>query len=244
MKISIYNEQQPHTLLFLHGGGVGGWMWKKQLAHFSDYKCAVAELDFGTANASIERLANQLLHWAELNIGQRKVALIGFSIGAQIALQMVSKRPELFCFTMLNSPLTIPATLPNSIIRHAVRCTHPLIKNRSFSALQASALAIPAEDFETYYQQSLELSPLALTNMLEENMQFSIPEDFPDIKTNVLVTVGEKEKPIVKQSAAKLANCNPQCKSLLIANTRHGFPLEHPQLFNLLLGKELAGSQF
>ncbi|SDC10036.1 Pimeloyl-ACP methyl ester carboxylesterase [Terribacillus halophilus] len=244
MKVSIYNEQQPHTLLFLHGGGVGGWMWKKQLAHFSDYKCAVAELEFGTADASIERLANQLLHWVELNTGQGKVALIGFSIGAQIALRMVSKRPELFCFSMLNSPLTIPSTLPKSIIRNAVRCTHPLIKNRSFSALQARALAIPAEDFETYYQQSLQISYLALTKMLEENMQFSIPSEFPNTKTNVLVTVGEKEKSIMKRSAAKLADCHPFCKSLLIANSRHGFPLEHPQLFNLLLRKELAGSPF
>lgn len=193
MKITIYHEHQEQTLLFLHGGGVGGWMWKEQIMHFRDYRCAVAVLDFEAANVSIKHLADQLLNWAENNKRNGKLALIGFSIGAQIALQMVSKRPDLFCFTMLNSPLTIPVNLPRNIIRTAVSLTHPLVKNKSFATLQARALSIPAEDFDTYYQHSLQISSMALTKMLEENMQFSIPRSFSNIKTDILVTVGAKE---------------------------------------------------
>lgn len=244
MKISIYHEQQEQTLLFLHGGGVGGWMWKKQIAQFTDYKCAVAELDFGAANVSIEHLANQLLNWAENNMSNGKLALVGFSIGAQIALKMVSRRPDLFCFTMLNSPLTIPVNLPRNSIRFAVSLTYPLVKKRSFAALQARVLSIPAEDFDTYYQHSLQISSMALTKMLEENMQFSIPKDFSNIKTDILVTVGEKEKQIMKRSATELTNRNSNCSSLLIANIGHGFPVEQPQLFNLLLRQKLATHQF
>ncbi|MGG1593137.1 alpha/beta fold hydrolase [Terribacillus saccharophilus] len=244
MKITIYHEHQEQTLLFLHGGGVGGWMWKEQIMHFKDYRCAVAELDFETDNVSIKHLADQLLNWAENNKRNGKLALIGFSIGAQIALQMVSKRPDLFCFTMLNSPLTIPVNLPTNIIQCAVSLTYPLVKKRSFAALQARALSIPAEDFDAYYQYSLQISSIALTKMLEENMQFSIPQDFSNIKTDVLVTVGAKEKQIMKRSAAELTNRNSDCSSLLIADIGHGFPVEQPQLFNLLLRQKLATHQF
>ncbi|MFP7255479.1 alpha/beta hydrolase [Terribacillus goriensis] len=243
MKISTYHDHQEQTLLFLHGGGVGGWMWRKQIVDFKDYRCAVAELDFGAENVSIEHLANQLLNWAEKKKGNGKLSLIGFSIGAQIALQMVSKQPELFCFTMLNSPLTIPVNLPKDIIRNTVHIVHPLVKIRSFAALQARSLSIPIEDFDTYYQHSLQISSMAVIKMLEENMQFSIPENFPNIKTDILVTVGEKEKKIVKRSAAKLTNENPYCTSLLIADIGHGFPVEQPLLFNHLLRQKLADYQ-
>ncbi len=105
MKITIYHEHQEQTLLFLHGGGVGGWMWKEQIMHFKDYRCAVAELDFETDNVSIKHLADQLLNWAENNKRNGKLALIGFSIGAQIALQMVSKRPDLSVLPCLTARL-------------------------------------------------------------------------------------------------------------------------------------------
>lgn len=243
MKITIYHEHQEQTLLFLHGGGVGGWMWKKQIMHFKDFRCAVAELDFEAANVTIEHLANQLLKWAENNKRNGKLALIGFSIGAQIALQMVSKRPDLFCFTMLNSPLTIPVNLPRNIIRIAVSLTHPLIKNKSFAALQARALSISAEDFDTYYQHSLQISSMALTKMLEENMQFAIPKNFSNIQTDILVTVGAKEKQIMKRSASEITNRNPYCSSLLIADIGHGFPVEQPLLFNHLLRQKMTACQ-
>ena len=32
------------TLVFLHGGGGGGWMWQPQLEAFTDYHCLVPDL--------------------------------------------------------------------------------------------------------------------------------------------------------------------------------------------------------
>jgi pimeloyl-ACP methyl ester carboxylesterase len=239
MKITVYHPQQESTLLFLHGGGVGGWMWTKQIEHFSDYRCAVAELDFSKAGASIEQIATDLLTWAESNKGAGKLVLIGFSIGAQIALQMVSKRPDLFTFTMLNSPLTLPTNIPNKLIDYASRMTHPLIRNRNFAKLQARVLCIPAEDFNTYYQYSQRITLQELTQTLAENMQFRIPENFYSLSANILVTVGAKEKTIMKQSAQLLTQINPNCVSIVVADTGHGLPLAHPLLFNSLIRQKL-----
>ncbi|SNZ04959.1 Pimeloyl-ACP methyl ester carboxylesterase [Terribacillus aidingensis] len=239
MKITIYHPQQESTLLFLHGGGVGGWMWTQQIECFSDYRCAVAELDFRKEGASIEQIATDLLTWAESNKGAGKLALIGFSIGAQIALQMISKRPDLFSFTMLNSPLTVASNIPLFMIEAVVRLTHPLIKNRSFAALQARVLCIPAEDFDTYYQYSQRITPRELVQTLTENMQFRIPDSFHSISANILVTVGAKENQIMKKSAQLLTLTNPNCISMLVADTGHGLPLTHPLLFNSLLRQKL-----
>lgn len=48
----------------------------------------------------------------------------------------------------------------------------------------------------------------------------------------------------MKRSAAELTNRNSNCSSLLIADIGHGFPVEQPQLFNLLLRQKLATHQF
>ncbi len=31
-------------IVFIHGGGVSGWMWKKQLEYFTNYHCLVPDL--------------------------------------------------------------------------------------------------------------------------------------------------------------------------------------------------------
>ena len=44
----FYEEYGPSTaptIVFLHGGGVSGWMWRPQIDHFKeDYHCLVPDL--------------------------------------------------------------------------------------------------------------------------------------------------------------------------------------------------------
>ena len=37
-------EKNAPLMLFLHGGGVSGWMWDKQIQHFTSYHCIVPDL--------------------------------------------------------------------------------------------------------------------------------------------------------------------------------------------------------
>ena len=39
-----YGNMEGPLLVFIHGGGVGGWMWDKQIAYFKDYHCLVPTL--------------------------------------------------------------------------------------------------------------------------------------------------------------------------------------------------------
>ena len=36
-----YGDKSAPLMLFLHGGGVSGWMWDKQIQYFTHYHCIV-----------------------------------------------------------------------------------------------------------------------------------------------------------------------------------------------------------
>lgn len=38
------NKSAPTMMVFLHGAGVSGWMWDKQVDYFTDYHCVVPDL--------------------------------------------------------------------------------------------------------------------------------------------------------------------------------------------------------
>jgi predicted esterase len=69
-------------------GGCG--MWDKPVQYFSDYHCVVPELINDDADFSIEECAKKLLTIIEEKAENKHVIVIGFSLGAQIAIKKLS----------------------------------------------------------------------------------------------------------------------------------------------------------
>ncbi|MCV5768292.1 hypothetical protein OFN22_32900, partial [Escherichia coli] len=53
--------------------------------------------------------------------------------------------------------------------------------------------------------------------------------------SNILVTVGENEKRIMKDSLTKILESNPHCTGVIISKIGHGISLANPKLFNTLI---------
>lgn len=241
------NRIAPLLMMFIHGGGVSGWMWEQQIRYFSHYHCIVPDLpEHGQSHSeifSIESSAEQLLRLLNEKADGRKVAVIGFSLGSQVLLQMLSVKPDVIDFAIINSALVRPWPHAKSWIGPTIRLAHPLIQFRWFSRLQANTLYINDDRFETYYQESRRMSAETLVRVLHENMSFTIPEGFAQAAGKLLITVGEKEKAVMKQSAKDLLNANPNCTGVLFAQTGHGAPLVQSGLFNEMVERWIHGQE-
>lgn len=145
---------------------------------------------------------------------------------------MISLKPQLIDFAIINSALVTPSPIAEKWIRPLIKLTFPLIKNKSFAKLQAKTLYVNQEYFEQYYEDSSKMKVDTLIKILKENMSFSIPRDFSKAQCNILVTVGEKEKGNMKQSATHLVNSNPNCQGVVLSNIGHGVSLANPEFFN------------
>lgn len=230
---------EASLLVFLHGGGVSGWMWKKQIEYFNDYHCLVPDLPghglSSCTDFSIHNCAEEILNLMLTKAQGKKVVLIGFSLGAQVAMEILSMNPEIVDYSIINSALVRPDPLTMKMIQPAIRLTYRLTKNRTFSKLQAKQLYISEEMFETYYKETSNMDMNLLIQVLEENMSFRIPTDFSKSTSKILITVGEKEKKMMRKSLLDIVDNTRNCKGIIIPNVGHGVSLARPDLFNKIV---------
>ncbi|MFB5086431.1 alpha/beta hydrolase [Psychrobacillus sp. PGGUH221] len=234
-----YGDKNAPLIVFLHGGGVSGWMWDEQVRYFKQYHCLVPDLPaqgISSENSfSIKGSAEKLNELIEEKAQDKEIIVTGFSLGAQVLIEMLSLKPNLIDYAIINSALVRPSTVAKSLIGPSIRLTFPLIKNKAFSKFQSRTLYIREDQFEKYYTESTQMKKETLIQILEENMSYKIPHNFNKAKSKILVTVGEKEKSIMKKSAVDLLKSNPHCNGLIIPNVGHGIPIADPDYFNNLL---------
>ena len=235
-----YGDKNACLMIFLHGGGVSDWMWDKQIQYFTHYHCIVPLLpEHGLNNDkihfSIKGSTEEVINLIEEKASGKKVILIGFSLGSQVIIQLLSMKPDLIDFAIINSASARPMLYVNKVIKPTIGLSFPLIKNRWFSKLQAKTLYISEDYFEKYYEESCQIKPDTLVRVLEENMSFEIPKNFRKASGKILVTVGEKEKAIMKKSAKDIVETNPNCVGVIIPKIGHGASLALPDFFNLMV---------
>lgn len=235
-----YGEKTGSLMLFLHGGGVSSWMWEKQVQYFTNYHCVTVDLPGHGKNAQVESFtiddsADRVIEIIEKIADDKEIIVIGFSLGAQVLIQILSKAPSLIDYAMVNSVLVKPSKIGTMCISPMVKLTFPLIKNKTFSKLQAKTLYIEEEQFEKYYAESAQMKRHMLIQVLEENMSFDIPSSFGKSTAKILATVGTKEKKLMKTSALTIAKNHSNCTTLMVSEVGHGLPLANPDLFNELV---------
>lgn len=244
--IEEFGDKQAPMMLFLHGGGLAGWMWEEQIDYFSHYHCVVVDLPGHGKSAhlpfSIKSCAKQLIELIETYAPGKETVLVGLSLGAQIGLEVLSSRPDLVQAAMINSANVRPSPTLKRWIRPAIHITSPLVKNKYFSKLQAKALYIREKHFERYYEESCKMKAGTLANMIEESVTYQLPSSFKDVESHVLIAIGGKEKAVIAKSAQQILKSNKHCIGIEVPGVGHGLSLAKPALFNEMVDCFLAGS--
>lgn len=237
-----YGDKDGPLMIFLHGGGVSSWMWDRQVQYFTDYHCVTVDLpeqgkSRTRADFSINDSSQKLIRLVENIANEKDIIVVGFSLGAQVLIQMLSIKPDLIDYAIINSALVRPSKIGEILINPLIRLSFPLIKNKIFSKFQAKALYINEEYFEEYYHESSQMERDTLIRILKENVSFEIPREFCKAKGKILVIVGNKERQIMKKSAIEIVNNNQNCTGMIISKIGHGLPLAKPKLFNNIIEK-------
>lgn len=248
LKYQEYGNKNGPLLIFLHGGGVSSWMWIKQIQYFNNNHCVTIDLPEQGNNKmshtfSIENSARSVIEITKKLSKGKTITIVGFSLGAQVLVEILSLEPDLVDYSIINSALVVPMR-GEKYMGPIIKSFFPLIKNRKFSKIQAKTLYIGDEYFEKYYSESKDMRAETLIRILKENMTFKLPKSFHKARGHILVTVGEKEKQIMKKSAWLLAQNNPNCTGVIIPNVGHGIPLSDPDLFNQITETWLNNKSF
>lgn len=133
-----FGTDHERMMVYIHGGGVSGWMWDKQVEYFSQkFHCLVLDLpEHGHSRKdeqifSIDHAAEQIIKLIEEKREGKSVVAIGFSLGSQVLLSMLSKKKDLIDFAMINSALVKPIPFANILNKIMARAL-PLGKKKHF----------------------------------------------------------------------------------------------------------------
>lgn len=244
MHVQVHGEEGAPVIALLHGGGLAGWMWDAQVSAFRDtHRILVFDLPGHGDSAhepftTIEAAAHGVTEALGALDRSRGACVVGFSLGAQIALQLLCDAPGLVDSAVIVSALT--HRLPGAgLARPMARLTLPLARWRPFARLQARASDVPEAMFEPYFRSTRRLSAGTLGNLLAANMSFGLPEGWAQAKGDVQVVVGEREKPVMRRSATLLQEARPATVLTVVERGGHGIPLQDPDGFTRLMREHL-----
>ncbi|AOS63956.1 alpha/beta fold hydrolase [Actinoalloteichus hymeniacidonis] len=231
-------------VVLLHGGGVAGWMWRPLRQHLpSTLELIVPDLPGHDGSASEpfvsrDHTAAELLRYLESEV-DRPFAVVGFSFGAQLAVQLAAIAPDRVSHAVVISAQAKPTRLPKLTIG-LLSAAAPLAKNPKFARAQAKELFIPEELIDDYLQTSTQLTTSTLTKVVDDNIRFTIPPAWSDYPGSALVLAGQKERGVMKESAQRLQQALPAGELEIVEGCGHGIPLQRPEWLAKRIGTLLG----
>ncbi len=234
------------TIVFLHGGGVGGWMWKPQIAQLqNEYHLLVPDLpEHGQSiNVTPLTLQNAAVQVAEL-IRTRAhggcAHVVGLSLGAQTTIELLSQSPELIDHAIASGPLMRP--LPGiSTTNLMAKMYWPFRNMKWLVKWNMQGLGVPAEYFEEFRKDTAALTIDGFVRMTLANGNNHVSPNLQAVTVPTLVLVGEKELKIMKESVRDLLAAMPSAQGYVVSGAIHNWSLQLPDLFTQTVRAWITG---
>ncbi|MGZ9165809.1 MAG: alpha/beta fold hydrolase [Anaerolineales bacterium] len=261
MPLHIY-EQGPSsapTILFLHGGGGGGWMWQPQLDALTDFHILVPDLPEHGQSAeikpfSINDSAARVAELIRTSAHNGKAHVVGLSEGAQITVALLALHPELINHAVISSALVRPIPAANlmspGLIASSVKWfVEPFKKVDWWIRLNMKYSAgIPEKYYPQFKRDFQNLTGELFAHVMVENQRFRLPQGLERVSVPSLVVAGKKEYGIMRQSVSDIAVAIPTAKGYLVAHSpklslaeEHNWNMTAPDLFTQMVRAWITG---
>ena len=233
MIVKEYGESNKDIIILLHGGGLSWWNYEEVSEILkSDYHLILPILDGHSGSdrdfTSIENNANEIIEYIDNNYNGNVKLIGGLSLGAQILLDILSKRDNICEYAIIESALVCPMKMTNRLIELLINMSYGLINKKWFSKLQFKSLKIKKELFDKYYIDSSNITKNNMISFLEANSNYYLK----NIKTNKsksIVIVGSKERSIMIKSAKRIHDELINSELEILSGYYHGdLSINHP----------------
>lgn len=228
MLFKEFGKKDMPVIILLHGGGLSYWSLNNIVENLIDNYYVVTPIIDGHGDdgenifISIEESANKLIQYIDEECNGQVFAIGGLSIGAQIAVEILSKRENIAKYAFIESALVYPIKGVSALTVPAYKLSYGLVKKRWFAKMQAKTLFVPDNMFERYFEDSCKISKQSLINISLSNGKYKLKDSIKNTKAKVLIIVGEKELKIMKKSAKMLEEYIPDSELYMVKNMGHG----------------------
>lgn len=231
-----FGDENNSAIVFLHGANFVH-AFGKQYSLSDRYYLVVPHLmGYGKETERIFDAEEQTRELAEFIAGfGRKVTLVGFSLGAQLAVKLVAERPELFNAAVFVSPwLTKYEPLFSKALQENEK-QFKMFKNKGICRFIGLVNGLPKEQRREFVEQIQNLKIETVRNAIDNKITFETLKGFENVSIPMIALAGGKEPKEVAEGLNKLAELNPNCNSMIWEKAAHNIPPVFYKKFNELL---------
>ena len=245
MEYKEYGSKNNDIVILLHGGGLSWWNYIDEISLLeNEFHIVIPILDGHSGSdtnfTSIESNALEIINFINKNHKKKKngidsrknfinknyngkVKLIGgLSLGGQILLEILSKKPNICECAIIESALVMPMDFTYKMIEPIFNLSYCLISKKWFSKLQFKSLKLKKSLVALYYEDTCKITKDNLIAFMKSNSNYEVKNTLSHTKAKTLVLVGSKERPIMKKSATKIVHLIPNSELEVLQGYYHG----------------------
>ena len=247
MHILEFGQQNTNVILLLHGGGLSWWNYRAVAQKLAEQYHVVLPVLDGHADSdasftTIEDNAARLIFYIDTHFDGHVLAIGGFSLGGQIAVEMLSQRKDICRYALLESALVKPMKLTASLIGPTFGMSYGLIKQKWFAKMQAEYLGIPKELFDDYYRDTCKISKADMMAFLKANSMYTIKPSLSETVAKVKIVAGSREQSNIRDSVKVLYEAIPRSTVEILPGLRHGdLSINYPETYARMLIEWIGG---
>lgn len=166
-------------------------------------------------------------------LGKEKVSLLGFSMGAQLAVALLCEAPEKFDRAIIISAWLIK---PPKRVKKMCRLMKLMfyLENAPFMLKhQIRDMGMDAQTASDYLRQSRHNRRDNYDAYSWDGVDIDKYPQFARVQVPMLALVGEKEdRELMRESTLRLGRMNPRCDVQVWPNHAHDIPYKNPEEFN------------
>ncbi len=236
MKVEEYGKSNSKTIVMLHGVHFVH-TFGRQYSLSEEFHIVVPHImGFGDNTERVFQTDECIMELADyIKSLNKKVMLVGFSLGAQLAFKLVSEHSELFESAIIVSPWLIKEEPFLSEIEKLNIKQLRQLKNKLICGFTGIMNGLPPKACKEFVLQMQNVKEETISNIVYNGITIDSVPRFSDIQVPVIAIAGEKEQDEVLNSIRKMAEINENCRFEIWEKAGHNIPPLFAKRFNKLI---------
>ncbi|MBQ8281044.1 MAG: alpha/beta fold hydrolase [Lachnospiraceae bacterium] len=236
MKVEEYGKGNKKTIVMLHGANFVH-SFGRQYSLSKEYHIVVPHImGFGENTERVfqtDECIKELVDYIKtLN---KKVMLVGFSLGAQLAFKLVAEYEELFESAIIVSPWLIKEEPYLSKILEVNLKQLKQLKNKFICSLIGMMNGLPTKQRKEFVLQMQNVKEETIRNIVYNGITIESVPEFANVTIPVIALAGKKEQKEVHDGVRKMSEMSANCRYEIWDKAGHNIPPLYAKRFNELI---------
>ncbi len=251
--MSLHVHETGHasgpSVVFLHGLGVAGWMWRDQIEALDrDFHCLSIDLpgngeshetEWVTLSQSADAVAQVI---RERILGDDGAHVVGLSLGGYVGIHLLARHPDLVR-SLVVSGVTARPFRPRWLWWSVTRIIAAASSFDFVVRKSAQAMQLPDEVVPLYLRDARRLSSRTIRLVYDEVLSFRLPSELLQRQQPVLAVSGAREARQVLASLDEFPKHLPNATCAIAPEAHHAWNAEHPELFTSMIRQWASSSE-